>query len=154
MKNIIVKSLIFLLMFQALFLVSPSIVQAQEECLTPVMVEIDVKPVDDANKINLSSKGLLPVAVLTTDTFNAALFSPQMAHLSDSSAPMDCSSGLAVRWTYTDVNGDGRQDLVFFFKVQELNLTPTTNSVTLMAHGPYDSTTIHIEGTDAVTVKR
>jgi hypothetical protein len=153
MKNLISKTLLIILIFQALFFVTPMKVHAQDECLTLVMVEIDVKPVDDANKINLSSKGLLPVAVLTTDTFDATLFSPQMAHLSDSSAPMDCSTGLAVRWTYTDVNDDGRLDLVFFFKVQELNLTPTTTSVTLMSHGPYDSTTIHIEGMDTVIVK-
>ena len=154
MKNIIVKSLIFFLMYQALFLASPSIVHAQEECPTPVMVEIDVKPVDDANKINLSSKGLLPIAVLTTDTFDTARFSPQMAHLSDSRTAMGCNGAMAIRWIYTDVNGDGRQDLVFFFKVQELDLTPTTTSVTVMAHGPYDSTVIHIEGMDTVVVKR
>jgi hypothetical protein len=153
MNKLIVKTLIAILALQGLFLPAPSAVHAQEECPTPVTVEIDVKPVDDANKINLSSRGLVPVAVLSTDTFDASLFMPEMAHLSDANTAMGCAGAEAVRWTYTDVNGDGRLDLVFFFRVQELNLTSSSTAVTLMAHGSYDSTTIHIEGTDPVIVK-
>ena len=153
MNRLLVKTLIVILALQGLLLAAPSAVHAHEECPTPVTVAIDVKPVDDANKINLSARGLLPVAVLSTDTFDASLFTPEMAHLSDASTAMGCTGAEAVRWTYTDVNGDGRLDLVFFFRVQELNLTSSTTAVVLMAHGTYGSTTIHIEGTDWVTVK-
>ena len=153
MNKLLVKTMIIVLALQGLFLVSPSAVHAQEECPAPLMVEIDVKPVDDANKINLSARGLLPVAVLTTETFDASLFTPEMAHLSDASTAMGCTGAEAVRWAYTDVNGDGRLDLVFFFRVQDLDLSSSTTAVTLMAHGAYDSATLHIEGTDTVIIK-
>ena len=153
MNKSIVRTLIIALALQGLFLFSPSAVHAQEECPAPLAVEIDVKPVGDANKINLSSRGLIPVAVLSTETFDTSLFTPEMAHLSDARTAMGCMGAEAVRWTYTDVNGDGRLDLVFFFRVQDLNLSSSTTAVTLMAHGDYGSTTLHIEGTDTVIVK-
>jgi hypothetical protein len=118
-------------------------------------VSIDVKPADYPNKINLSAKGLLPVAVLTTEGFDASQFTPEMAHLSDAdiAMTMGCVGAAAVRWNYSDVNGDGQLDLVFFFKIQDLNLTSGSTAATLMAHGSYSSTVIHIEGTDSVLVK-
>ena len=153
MNKLIAKTLITVLAWQGFLPASPVAVHAQEQCPAPVTVEIDVKPPDGANKINLSSRGLLPVAVLTTETFDASLFTPEMAHLSDARTAMGCSGAQAVRWTYTDVNGDDRLDILFFFRVQELNLTSSTMAVTLMAHGAYDSLPTHVEGTDTVIVK-
>lgn len=154
MKKLILKSLIAVLTLQAYFFVNPSAVHAQEEtCPPPMEVVIDVRPGSDTNKINLSTKGLLPVAVLSTSDFDATLFTPEMAHLSDASSAMGCSGAEAVRWTYTDVNGDGWIDLLFFFRIQDLHLTPSTTEVMLMAHGTYNGTMIHLEGTDTVTVK-
>jgi hypothetical protein len=153
MKKLMLKALILLLALQALFFVIPSYVQAQEETCLPTLVMIDVKPGSDTNKINLSSNGLLPVAVLSTQDFDATLFTPKMAHLSDAAAPMGCAGAAAVRWNYTDVNGDGLVDLVFFFPIQDINLTSSTTAVMLMAHGTYGSTVIHIEGTDSVLIK-
>lgn len=155
MKHMCLKSLVALLVFQALYLVSPSTVQAEEmTCQSPMMVTIDVKPDDAVNKINLASRGQLPVAVLSTTMFDAGQFLPVMAHLQDARRPMDCESGKAIRWAYTDVNGDGLVDLVFFFRIQELNLSPDTTEVMLMAHGPYNGPDeIHIMGTEDVIVK-
>jgi hypothetical protein len=154
MNTLYRKIVIALLLLQALFMVSPSAVYAQEmTCPTPVDVLIDVKPVGTVNKINLTSRGLLPVAVLGTADFDASLFLPMMAHLQDATAPMDCSGAEAVRWAYSDVNGDGRTDLVFFFRVQDLPLTASTTEVMLMAHGMYGGEEIHLMGTDAVIVK-
>ena len=154
MKKLFLRSLIAVLMLQGLFFTRPTAVHAQEEtCPPPTTVVIDVKPGSDSNKINLSANGLLPVAVLSTADFDATLFTPEMAHLSDAAAPMGCAGAEAVRWAYTDVNADGLIDLVFFFRIQDLDLTYATTEVLLMAHGTYNGVTIHIEGTDAVTVK-
>jgi len=76
-----------------------------------------------------------------------------MAHLSDAAVAMDCEGALAVRWTYVDVNGDALTDLLFFFRIQDLTLTPSSSAVTLMAHGTYNSIATHIHGTDSVLVK-
>src|ERR1041384_733787 len=143
MKKLILKSLIVVFVLQA-FYAAPVAVHAQEEtCPPPTPVVIDVKPGSDTNKINLSSHGLLPVAVLSTSDFDATSFMPEMAHLSDAAAPMGCAGAAAVRWTYTDVNGDGLIDLLFFFRIQDINLSSNTTEVMLMAHGLYSGTTIH-----------
>jgi len=156
MKNLILRTLATVLVLQALFFTSPSNVHAQDEtCLPPIPVDIDIKPADALNKINLSAKGLLPVAVLTTQGFDASQFTPEMAHLSDADLAMttSCVGAEAVRWNYSDVNRDGELDLVFFFQTQDLNLIPGSTAATLMAHGVYNSTVTHIEGTDPVLIK-
>jgi hypothetical protein len=155
MKNVFLKISLILLVLPALFLARPSTAHAEEmTCQEATPVVIDIKPVDTANKINLSSRGLLPVAVFSTADFDASQFSPMMAHLQDASQPMDCSSGLAVRWAYSDANGDGRVDLVFFFKVQDLKINTSTTELMLMAHGDYGTSgELHIMGMDGVVVK-
>jgi Mg-chelatase subunit ChlD len=47
---------------------------AQEIC--PLEVEINIKPGSDPNAVNCGSKGGTPVAVLTTDTFDATTVDP------------------------------------------------------------------------------
>jgi hypothetical protein len=149
------KLWIALLMLPALFLARPSAAQAEEmTCPTPLPVVVDVKPADAVNQIKLSARGLVPVAVLSTADFDASMFMPIMAHLNDGTEPMDCSGAAAVRWSYSDVNRDGLVDLVFFFRVQDLTLTPATTQVMLMSHGMYGSDEIHIMGMDAVIVRK
>jgi hypothetical protein len=120
---------------------------------TPVV--IDIRPDSAINPVNLSAQGLLPVAVLTTQDFDASLFMPEMAHLSDATLalPMGCTGATAVRWKRGDANGDGRSDLVFFFNIQDLDLNASSRLASLMAHGMYGSTTLHILGTDSVTIQ-
>lgn len=123
-------------------------------CPTPIPVTIDIKPGSYPNTIQLSSNGLVPVAVLTTNNFDASQFTPEMAHLSDANTDMtdSCTGAMAVRWALEDVNRDGQVDLVFFFNTQDLNLTTSSTAATLMAHGSYGSTVQHIMGTDSVRV--
>jgi len=42
----------------------------------PTLVYIDIKPGNDTNSINLKSKAVLPVAVLTTDDFDVSDIDP------------------------------------------------------------------------------
>lgn len=117
-------------------------------------VTIDIKPGSYPNAINLSSKGLLPVALMSTADFDASLFTPEMTHLSDANLPMTagCTGAMAERWVLDDVNHDGMADLVFFFQVQDLALSSSSTVATFMAHGSYVGATLHIMGTDSVTV--
>lgn len=158
MKNLTLKILAANLVLQILFFGSWYPAHAQETTCPPhTHVQIDIKPGDEPNAINLSSKGLLPVALLTTDMFDASLFTPQKehVHLSDAGAAMgtNCVGANPERWNLDDVNGDGRLDLVFFFRIRDLNLNPDSTSATLMAHGAYGSDEVHIMGMDAVVVK-
>ena len=130
-------------------------VHAQDmSCTDHIPVVIDIKPGSNTNPINLSSNGLLPVAVLTAPDFDASQFMPEMAHLNDANTPMDqgCSGAAALRWVRYDVNKDGKSDLVFYFQIQDLNLTASSTAAMLMAHGSYGGATIHIMGSDIVSV--
>ncbi len=156
MKKLMLSTLTVILALPIWFLGGATAVHAEEmTCPDHTAVAVDVKPGDRSNKINLSARGLLPVAVLTTDEFDASQFTPEMAHLSDANIAMDmgCVGADAVRWNYVDVNCDGRLDIVFFFRIRDLNLTTSSTAATLMAHGAYGATDIHIIGTDSVRVK-
>ena len=157
MKNPIFRTLSAALILSGLALARPTVARAADmTCPPPVPVTIDIKPGNVQNRIKLSSHGVLAVAVLTTATFDASQFSPEMAHLNDSNTPMAeaCAGASAVRWSLDDENGDGHPDLVFFFNIQDLNFTLSTTSATLMAHGSYAGTLTHIEGEDSVYVVR
>jgi hypothetical protein len=155
MKKLMLRIMIAVLVLQVLLFDNLSGVRADEMiCPPPTAVTIDIKPGNSQNRIKLSSHGVLAVAVLSTQDFDASQFTPEMAHLSDSSMAMteSCTGALAQRWSLDDENGDGKLDLVFFFKTQDLNLTLSSTAATLMAHGSYASDAMHIVGTDLVKV--
>jgi hypothetical protein len=156
MKKFCIQTLMVLLLAGILPFFSWTSARAEEmSCPTHTLVSIDIKPGSFPNRINLSSNGLVPVAVLATQDFDASHFMPEMAHLYDSNTAMSqmCAGAFAVRWKLDDVNRDGKLDLVFFFSTTELNLTLSSTNATFMAHGSYDSTVWHIIGTDSVQVK-
>jgi len=76
-------------------------------------VVIDVKPGSDTNVINIKSKGVVPVAILTTGSFDAGTVDPESVQFADATP---------VRWKLEDVDGDGDKDMLLHFKTQELNL--------------------------------
>ena len=85
---------------------------------------IDIKPGDEQNNINLKSNGVVPVAALTTDQFDAATIDPATARFAGA-AP--------AQWSLEDVDGDGDKDVIFHFRTQELNLTEESTEATLTA---------------------
>ena len=87
-------------------------------------MEIDIKPGDEQNNINLKSNGVVPVAALTTDEFDAAAIDPATAQF----------AGAAPRhWGLEDVDNDGDDDMIFHFKTQELDLDQDSTEATLTA---------------------
>jgi hypothetical protein len=105
-----------------------------------VEIGIDIKPGGNPNNINLKSKGLAPVAVMTTDEFDASTINPETVLF---------AAVAAVRWTEEDVDFDGDLDLLFHFKTQELNLNKDSTEATLTGI-TYDGQAI--EGTDTVNI--
>jgi hypothetical protein len=103
-------------------------------------VQIDIRPGSDRNPINLRSKGVVPVAVLSTGDFDARMVDPYSVLLADA-AP--------VRWRIEDVDRDGDLDMLFHFKTQELFLTPDSTEAVLKGK-TVDG--VEIEGKDAVTI--
>jgi len=156
MKSMLFRVLVMVLFLGVLFFQAWSPVDAEEmTCPTHTSVTIDIKPGSDPNSIQLASHGVVPVAVLTTPGFDASQFTPEVAHLNDATTAMiaGCTGAMAVRWARDDVNGDGWPDLVFFFNTQNLDLTSSSTAASLMAHGSYGSTILHITGTDTVKIR-
>jgi hypothetical protein len=82
---------------------------------TTLNVAIDIKPGGFPNSINLKSKGNVPVAILSSPTFDAATFDRGTVVFAGAPA-------LSIGGSPEDVNGDGLLDLVLHFSTQSLNL--------------------------------
>jgi hypothetical protein len=83
-----------------------------------VDISIDIKPGGNPNNINLKSKGVVPVAILTDETFDAATVDP----LSIAFGPDDGASEAHGRGHIEDVDGDSDLDLVLHFKIQDTGI--------------------------------
>jgi hypothetical protein len=78
-----------------------------------ILVEIDIKPGIKSNFINLKTRGLLPVAILTTDTFDASTANPVSVRFAEVKP---------VRRMFRDVDTDGDADLLLYFQRRSLKL--------------------------------
>jgi len=107
----------------------------------PIEVEIDVKPGSYPNSINLGSKGVVPVAVLTTDDFDASTIDPNTVSF---------AGALLVRWVECDVDSDGDLDMLFHFKTQELEELDKDSTEAILTGETWDG--IPIKGTDTVNI--
>jgi len=115
--------------------------------LTTIMVGIDIKPGSYPNSINLGSNGVVPVAILSSATFDAATVDPLSVTLS--------SSPIVLRGTGTpsasleDVNGDGLLDLVVQVSTEALQLTTSSTSAALQGR---TTAGVTIAGNDDVDI--
>jgi hypothetical protein len=75
------------------------------------VIKIDIKPGSYPNSIKLKSKNLKPVAVLSSDEFNATTVDPDTVVFTGAEP---------VKWKIKDVDGDCDEDLLFHFKTHEL----------------------------------
>jgi probable HAF family extracellular repeat protein len=80
--------------------------------LTPIIeVNIDIKPGEEPNSINLGSNGKVPVAVMSSPTFNAKTVDPASVTLAGAQVALK-GKGDKYMIAFSDVNGDGLQDLI------------------------------------------
>jgi hypothetical protein len=107
----------------------------------PVLeVGIDIKPGSNPNSINLKSRGVVPVAVLTTCDFDASTVDPSTVWF---------AGAQPVRWAMEDVDCDGDVDILFHFNTQELALDQYSTEATLTGTAGSGQP---IQGTDAVNI--
>lgn len=94
-------------------------------CEEPLIeVSIDIKPGSDPNSINTKSNGVVPVAILGSDSFDVTdvdvttlTFGPAGA-----SPAHDLTDPLVYADHLEDVNGDGYTDLVSHYRQKEMGL--------------------------------
>jgi hypothetical protein len=85
------------------------IVDPGTPALKPLRVQIDARP----EAVNLASQGVVPVVL-----FGAADFDVTRVDL----GTIRFAGAAVFQWSYADVNGDGRSDLVLQFRAQDTTL--------------------------------
>jgi hypothetical protein len=97
---------------------------------------IDIKPGSDDNPINPKSKGVIPVAILTTPDFDATQIDPSTIAFGPAGA------SIAHKHAHVeDVDGDGDLDLMVHFRTQETGIAAGDTEACLTAE-LYDGTPV------------
>jgi hypothetical protein len=113
------------------------------ETITITVIVIDIKPWSDPNSINTKSKGVVPVAILGSDTFNVTTvnvstlkFGPDDAMPAHNLTDPDVYNDHLVQpwlvnpldppaeWYYYTANEDDYVDLVMHFRQRDTGLSP------------------------------
>ena len=119
---------------------------------------IDIMPGNSLNVISIGDTKTteIVVAILGTATFDARTVVPSSVTLGDgigTDAPVNTSSTGALRASIADANGDGRADLVVYFKKTTVislgNVTTATKELVIRGSR---TNGLLIRGTDKVTV--
>ncbi|MDD3642808.1 MAG: hypothetical protein PHQ19_05025 [Candidatus Krumholzibacteria bacterium] len=91
--------------------------------LVPPQVTIDIKPGSDVNPINCTNdNGVVPVAILTTDGFDAAAVDHTTVRFGPWGAYETHSDNQGMKRHVEDVDQDGDMDLVFHFRRGETGI--------------------------------
>jgi hypothetical protein len=114
-----------------------------------IQVEIDIKPGSYPNAINLRSKGLIPVAILSTGDFDATTVDPATVQIAGA-----CVSTRAKNSQFMvheeDVNGDGLVDLVLQVATQNLDKGTFQDGYAILTGTTYGGQSIL--GADEITI--
>ena len=98
---------------------------------TGVEVTIDIRPGSERNPVNPKSNGVLPVAILSSATFDATQADPGTIYLEG--VPVSSPSGKGkFQACEEDIDGDGLTDLKVKIDVELLDLAVPTGTATLV----------------------
>ena len=116
--------------------------------LEPSIV-IDIKPGSDPNSINLESKGVISVAILTTSVADSECIDFDAATVDGTTVQFEGASPVHEGGHLEDVDGDGDIDWVGHFNVQSTGIEAGDTKATLTGE-TFDGTSI--AGTDLIKV--
>jgi hypothetical protein len=89
-------------------------------------VTIDIRPGSFPNSINPRTHGVIPVAVLTTPSFDATTVDPSTVRFGVTGAEAAPTQSAA-----DDVDGDGDNDMIFHFRTQQTGIACGNTSAIL-----------------------
>jgi hypothetical protein len=113
-------------------------------------VGIDIKPGAYPNTVNLGSNGKVPVAILSSSTFDATTVDPESVTLADAGVIKKIKGkGTKYMASTEDVNEDGLPDLVVHVETQSFLLTQGDEAATLKGQ---TFAGVNIEGVDTIRV--
>ena len=95
----------------------PNLEQAISQLLGAVVVDLDIKPRGFPNGINPFGNGMTPVAILTTQIFDAAMVNPATVRFGRNG-----TETTPVRFSLEDVDGDGDVDLILHFRTSDTGI--------------------------------
>jgi YVTN family beta-propeller protein len=105
-------------------------------------IDIDIKPGSDPNSINPRSRGVIPVAILTGDTFDATTVDPSTVRFGAAG-----TEAAPAHSALEDVDGDGDVDFVLHFRTQDTGIACEDTSATLTGS---TMTGEQIQGADSI----
>jgi uncharacterized delta-60 repeat protein len=117
---------------------------------TGIAVSVDIKPGSSTNPIHLSSNGVIPVAILTTHSFDATTVDPSTVCFGDADNPGQRACTAHGTGQVRDANGDGRADLLLRFLTRQTGIDPGDTTACLTGK---TFTGVNIEGCDSITTK-
>jgi hypothetical protein len=89
-------------------------------------VSIDIKPGSFPNSINPRSRGVIPVAILTTATFDATTVDPTTVFFGKTG-----TEAAPVHFAFEDVDQDGDTDMILHFNTQDTGIQCGDTSASL-----------------------
>lgn len=95
-----------------------------------IEVRIDIKPGSDPNPVNPRSNGVVPVAIFSTDNFDATQIDPVTVLLAGANVATRGKAGKLMSHP-EDVDGDGKMDLMLRFAVQSDGAAWVTGQIKL-----------------------
>ena len=87
-----------------------------------VCIDIDIKPGSCPNAINPNSNGVVPVAILTTDSFDASTVDAPTVHFRAPYQSQYMAFDTDGIGRMEDADGDGDLDMVLHFKVKDTGI--------------------------------
>lgn len=91
-----------------------------------VSVAIDIKPGDNQTIVKAGTKGSIPVAILSTNGFDATRVNPLTVRFGRTG-----TEASPTQWSLEDVDGDGTLDLVLHFNTMSTGIQPGDTQATL-----------------------
>ena len=118
---------------------------------TILNVSVDVKPDSSNNVVPLQANGVIPIAILTTDAFDAASVDPASVCFGSANDPTtrDCSAKQGTGHLQ-DVNGDARPDLLLQYETQQTGIRSGDTQAWVTGQ-TYNG--VSIEGCDRIVTK-
>jgi len=116
---------------------------------TTLTVDLDIKPGSDRNPVNPRSRGLLPVTVFSSDSFDVTDIDPDTVRLAGASIAVRGKHGKYMAHP-EDIDGDGLLDLVVHFDTQDLCLDDLRCGCALLSGSTRDGR--QFEGCDQITL--
>ena len=109
-----------------------------------ITVQVDIKPGSDPNSINLKSNGVIPVAVLTDESFDAASVNATTVLFGRTGYEAEPD-----HYSFEDVDDDGDTDIILHFRTQDTGMESDDTEAILTG---LTTDGIEITGTDSVRI--